>query len=166
MEKKMKKVNYSKRCFENYLSLEEELQLTIKEDLRIKSEIERILLMTIINSYKDSFIAAVSEGDGAIEASFDRVYYQKEIKYRRKKYIADFLFELGKYKVIVELDGYEWHKHTFTKDRQRDRAFRRAGIDIIRYSGSEIMKDPISCAVDLFQYIESHWEFEHFLTGD
>jgi len=38
-----------------------------------------------------------------------------------------------------------------------------AGIDILRYSGSEIMKDPISCAGDLFQYIESHWEFEHFL---
>lgn len=70
-----------------------------------------------------------------------------------------------RFSLVVECDGYEWHKDRFIEDRQRDRAFRKAGIDILRYSGSEIVKDPISCAVDLFQYIESHWEFQHVLKG-
>lgn len=51
-------------------------------------------------------------------------------------------------KIVVECDGYQWHgnKETFTTDRKRDRLLRSKGYDVIRYSGSEIVAQPITCA--------------------
>lgn len=69
-----------------------------------------------------------------------------------------------KYKLVVECDGYEWHKdkESFIRDRKRDRALRAAGYDILRFSGSEIVRDPIACANELYSYIIENWEFDHF----
>ena len=69
-----------------------------------------------------------------------------------------------KYKLVVECDGYEWHKskESFIRDRKRDRALKAAGYEVLRFSGSEIIRDPISCANELHKYIIANWEFEHF----
>lgn len=68
--------------------------------------------------------------------------------------------------LIVECDGYEWHKDRFIEDRKRDRAFKSAGFNVLRFSGSEIVRDPISCAVELFDYIKNNWKFEYFFQDD
>jgi len=69
-----------------------------------------------------------------------------------------------KYKLVVECDGYEWHKDkdSFIRDRKRDRALKAVGYDVFRFSGSEIVRDPISCANELHKYIIENWEFDHF----
>lgn len=51
--------------------------------------------------------------------------------------------------LVVEFDGYEWHKGNFTADRQRDRDLRLAGFEVVRFSGAEINADPLAVAVHL-----------------
>lgn len=60
-------------------------------------------------------------------------------------------------KVIVECDGYQYHKakDVFIRDRKRDRALKSKGYEVLRYSGSEIYSDPVAVSVDLAEYLWS-----------
>jgi hypothetical protein len=60
-------------------------------------------------------------------------------------------------RVVVECDGYEWHKDNFTEDRQRDRKLQRAGFDVVRFSGREINADPLGCGRQLFDHLHDRW---------
>jgi hypothetical protein len=60
-------------------------------------------------------------------------------------------------KIVVECDGFEYHsdKVVFIHDRKRDRSLKAAGYEVLRYSGSEIHKDPIGASNDLGKYLWS-----------
>ena len=66
--------------------------------------------------------------------------------------------------IIVECDGFEFHstKEKFKSDRQRDRAFKARGYDVLRFSGSEIWADPLSAANELSNYL---WERANSATS-
>jgi hypothetical protein len=52
-------------------------------------------------------------------------------------------------RLIIECDGHDFHERTkeqAAKDRSRDRAATIAGIDVLRFTGSEIWRDPWECA--------------------
>lgn len=52
-------------------------------------------------------------------------------------------------KVIVECDGHDFHERTkeqAAKDRSRDRDAQMAGFHILRFTGSELWRDPWGCA--------------------
>jgi hypothetical protein len=71
---------------------------------------------------------------------------------------ADMYFWIPKYpeiNVIVECDGFPFHssEEKFTSDRQRDRAFKAQGYDVLRFSGSEVDHDPIGTADELATYL-------------
>jgi very-short-patch-repair endonuclease len=57
--------------------------------------------------------------------------------------------------VIVECDGYAHHsdKGKFKADRQRDRALKSLGYDVLRFSGSEIYNDPVHTPYELATYL-------------
>jgi hypothetical protein len=57
--------------------------------------------------------------------------------------------------IIVECDGYHYHsdKDKFRSDRQRDRAFKSLGYDVLRFSGSEIVADPVNTPHQLARYL-------------
>ncbi|WP_116128387.1 endonuclease domain-containing protein [Lewinella sp. IMCC34183] len=61
------------------------------------------------------------------------------------------------FKLIVECDGFKYHsnKSSFENDRARDRILKKNGYDVIRFSGGEIWRDPVSVSVELFEYLES-----------
>ncbi|MEV1088015.1 DUF559 domain-containing protein [Streptomyces microflavus] len=61
------------------------------------------------------------------------------------KYRLD--FALPERKIGIELDGYTWHSspEAFTRDRARQRELELDGWRIIRFSGSEITKNPADC---------------------
>lgn len=70
-------------------------------------------------------------------------------------YRADFLFttQLGdeEFRVVVELDGHEFHEKTkeqAVRDKKRDRDMMAAGIRVLRFTGSEVWRDPHKCAVE------------------
>lgn len=58
-------------------------------------------------------------------------------------------------KIIVECDGFAYHsdKNKFKSDRQRDRALKSQGYDVLRFSGSEIFGDPINVPHELATYL-------------
>lgn len=53
--------------------------------------------------------------------------------------------------VVIECDGYEFHssKESFISDRKRDRALQDYGFQVRRYSGSEIVADPLGVGIEL-----------------
>jgi hypothetical protein len=61
--------------------------------------------------------------------------------------------------VIIECDGYEYHKEkeSFIRDRKRDRILHNLGFQILRYSGTEIYTDPINTCGDIFNYLHKHY---------
>jgi len=61
-----------------------------------------------------------------------------------------------KFNLIVECDGFHYHKEkeTFISDRKRDRLLKFKDFEVLRYSGSEIFKDPIAASNDLFYYMQ------------
>lgn len=68
-------------------------------------------------------------------------------------YMADF-FILGHAQaadrsVVLEVDGHEFHEKTKQQaehDKKRDRAFAAAGYTTLRFTGSEVFRDPVGCA--------------------
>jgi len=67
--------------------------------------------------------------------------------------------------VIIECDGYRWHKNqdVFVKDRKRARELQRNGFDIVQYAGCEIVKNPMQIANDLFEYLMTRWTLDNEL---
>jgi REase_MTES_1575 len=54
--------------------------------------------------------------------------------------------------LAIECDGHQWHERTKQQaayDRARDRALLRSGFTTVRFTGSEINRDPNQCAREL-----------------
>lgn len=52
-------------------------------------------------------------------------------------------------RVVVELDGHEWHERTpeqVERDHKRDRQLIACGYTVLRFSGREVIRDPRACA--------------------
>lgn len=75
-----------------------------------------------------------------------------EMQRRLLDWPADFVLScpsLSEKLVIVECDGHDFHERTkeqAARDRSRDRAAQAAGYMMLRYTGSEIYRDPLGCA--------------------
>lgn len=58
---------------------------------------------------------------------------------------------------VVECDGHEFHERTkeqAARDRSRDRQLQANGIPILRFTGSEIYRDPVRCARETYGMLE------------
>jgi hypothetical protein len=58
-------------------------------------------------------------------------------------------------RLIVECDGHDFHERTkeqAARDRDRDRQAQLAGIEIFRFTGSEIWRDPLGCATQVLAW--------------
>jgi len=80
------------------------------------------------------------------------------------KYRVDFLLSCdnGNY-VIVECDGHEYHeksKKQAARDKSRDRDLQSKGYIALRFTGSEIYKNPFQCAEKAFSVVDD------ILTGN
>lgn len=88
---------------------------------------------------------------GTIELFNGREHPAKPLITRQAKvgkYRADFLIDAHKL-VVVECDGHDFHERTKDQaahDRSRDRWLTENGYIVLRFTGSEIWKDSISCA--------------------
>lgn len=85
---------------------------------------------------------------------------QCEVEAKGHKYIADFAIcretdEQWYGIFLVECDGHEFHQKTkqqVERDNIRQYELKMAGFDILRFSGSQIYKEPFKCANDVFDY--------------
>lgn len=58
--------------------------------------------------------------------------------------------------VAVECDGHAFHERTkeqVARDKKRDRFFQQAGWRVLRFSGSEIYRDPFKCVDEVFSLL-------------
>lgn len=98
------------------------------------------------------------------------VDFSKGYKYPQVRYRIDFAFipqepawlDLigGKFpqfpKVAVELDGKDWHEKTKAqaiRDRRRERNLVAEGWTVIRFLGSEVVKNPDNVVSEVFQIL-------------
>ena len=81
-------------------------------------------------------------------------------------YRVDFLFALARSDgepiclVAVECDGHDFHEKTkaqAARDKSRDRDLAGHGVTVMRYSGSEIWRDPGARADEVLNYLNSEW---------
>lgn len=81
-----------------------------------------------------------------------------------RKYILDFLLftrsrssNEDNFKFLaIECDGHDFHEKTkeqVAKDKARDRDLKINGVDLFRFTGSEIHNSPIECAEQAVQYL-------------
>lgn len=86
---------------------------------------------------------------------------QAEIQTAIGTFRVDFLIAAkvdGQYvSVIVECDGHDFHEKTkdqAVRDKKRDRALKSEGYDVLHFTGSEIWRDPRSCAHEVLLYLK------------
>jgi len=59
--------------------------------------------------------------------------------------------------IVVECDGHAFHEKTKQQaahDKKRDRWFAAHGYRLLRFTGSEIHKDPFCCAHEIIEVLE------------
>ena len=79
------------------------------------------------------------------------------------RYRADFILTSQKTAVYerglcVECDGAAWHStnRQVASDWQRDERFRQLNIDVLRFSGKQIRRDPHKCAYEALERVSGH----------
>jgi len=74
------------------------------------------------------------------------------------KYRVDFLIEevITGSKIVVECDGHDFHERTkeqAERDRKRDRKLQSEGYFVMRFTGSELHRDPMECVHELHSQV-------------
>ena len=86
---------------------------------------------------------------------------QASLNTNKGTYIIDFVVskKISKsqtMRIAIELDGHEFHeknKSQVMADERRERAIVTEGLPVLRFSGSEIVRNPRSCVVEIAEYI-------------
>lgn len=87
--------------------------------------------------------------DGKYRPDFQLVFYHEQIE--------SFI------KMNIEVDGHIYHEKTkeqALRDKRRDRYYLSKGITTMRFTGSEVWKDPFKCAEECFETFESMVKFD------
>ncbi len=72
-----------------------------------------------------------------------------------QKYRPDFIVFYGGASVVVELDGHEFHKtkEQRSSDHRRERWFAARGINVVRFTGSDVHADVERCVKELLDVL-------------
>lgn len=104
---------------------------------RTESPIEALLAMSLFN------VMSEMRELGAAEDVF------LSAQARVLSYRVDLLLTSMERNVVVECDGHDFHEKTkeqASHDKKRDRRLVAAGYQVLRFTGSDIWRDPIGCA--------------------
>jgi very-short-patch-repair endonuclease len=62
-------------------------------------------------------------------------------------------------KIVIECDGHDFHERTkeqASRDKERDRLLQTAGYVVLRFTGSEIWRNPEKCVQQVDDLMEEH----------
>lgn len=145
----------------------DDLNFELEIDEAITSPIEKILYLSLKMMRFSSFA-----GDPLMNYQLD-IVAQPEIKIDKKRYRPDFLLTMSQaikiegtqyvrsFECYIECDGHDYHERTKAQaknDRTKDRAFMNEGIQLIRYTGSEIYNDSFACAMEIERFMFKNLE--------
>ena len=80
---------------------------------------------------------------------------QHWIQLAKKRIRPDFAFVLpgeNETRIIVELDGHDWHERTpeqAQSDKSRDRELQTLGWHVMRFTGREVLREPQGCLIEV-----------------
>ena len=125
---------------------------------RAESPIEQLLTVALADDL-NGFQAHVDMG--YIKAW--RILPQEPIKTPQGNYRVDFLITItmpdeAVLRLAVECDGHDYHERTkeqAARDKSRDRALTEIGIRVLRFTGSEVWRDPRGCANQVGKVMDS-----------
>lgn len=79
-----------------------------------------------------------------------------------RNYTADFIVRgAGMCKgsdIAVELDGHDFHDRDQKQrsyEKRRDRDFQKAGLRVFRYTGADVVRDPLAVATEIFKALKA-----------
>lgn len=81
-------------------------------------------------------------------------------QYEWEGYRIDLAIRAPRYRfkwIFIECDGHDFHERTkeqAANDRQKDRAIQASGFPVLRFTGSEIYRDPGACGDAFFEFLE------------
>jgi very-short-patch-repair endonuclease len=135
----------------------DQLQWVVAEIASCESPIEQLLYIPLSQNV-GSLCSALGEVCSKTGASV--LHSQYEIQAGTKAYRLDFLVDSilddKSVTVAVECDGHDFHEKTKSQaayDKVRDRDIQSLGYYILRFTGSEIWKDPTKCANEVISMI-------------
>lgn len=126
-----------------------------------ESPIEELFLAAIFSSGIDSGMGAHIYGspfrDDFDFFDGDHVWPQAKIGNYRLDFLIVHVTPKGqKTFVAVECDGHDFHEKTKKQaahDKMRDRFLTAQGIKVLRFTGSEIYRDPMACWTETFNVL-------------
>jgi very-short-patch-repair endonuclease len=85
---------------------------------------------------------------------------QQEVTVGGQTYRIDFCItsDIADWKLAVELDGHDFHEKTraqAAKDKQRERALIRDGYTVVRFTGTEVVRDTAKCVSEVVALIDA-----------
>jgi very-short-patch-repair endonuclease len=84
---------------------------------------------------------------------FDHVSVETQVPFG--PYRADMMVSVDGHRLVVEADGFQWHSGAVAvqHDKARDRFCAVEGIAVMRFTGTEIIRDPRGCAAQIGTWI-------------
>jgi very-short-patch-repair endonuclease len=100
--------------------------------------------------YTTAYRACESPAEQAMVAALFRTSPDTEVDAQTRigVYRAD--FTVGR--TVVEVDGHAWHQRSpeqVARDRRRDRYMTARGWRVLRFTGSEVLRDALACAAEV-----------------
>lgn len=93
------------------------------------------------------------------------------VNYPVGKYRPDFLVLAEShghmFRFIVEVDGHDFHERTkeqAARDKKRDRWFQSEGYSVLRFTGSEVFRDPLDCAKQVSAHVMGTMQRDFYRT--
>jgi len=125
---------------------------------RCESPIESLLLAALFAAGQiEPQLRFFAVEEGPTNYGLVGIYQQAPLlgRYRVDVFIDDRSSDPHQH-LVVECDGHDYHERTKEQaqaDKARDRALVRAGFKVIRFTGSELFKDPKACATEVLQHL-------------
>lgn len=145
-------------------------------DMALQSPIERLMYLGLLQvfmwhflNYPEDCILKVNTtleevSKGLQKRGHNKVYFPDDINYELDFFLWLNTFLIGEKKriryaisCIIECDGHDFHEKTkeqARKDKLKDRTLEERDLHIIRFTGSEITRDPEVCALQVKDYID------------
>jgi very-short-patch-repair endonuclease len=87
-----------------------------------------------------------------------RLEPQKELVTPTGRFKIDFVVTAQpKLNLAIEIDGHDFHERTkeqAARDKSRERSIATAGYTILRFSGSEVFRNPRQCVNEVIEFIK------------
>lgn len=152
----------------------EETEIYLEEFTKLPRKVQQLLFLKVVGTIPSVFFEEINSPIEQIFITAFEIYCdllnkdffyltpQQKILIKDKTYVADFFIEYDeetKKGLVIECDGYDFHnlkKEQIMKDNEREFELKLEGYDVLRFSGSQIYRNPLKCAEDTYKYIEKY----------